>query len=69
MIRKSPKRYIPSFVEIDHPVPKKKIFEGFYHVWAWRPSWSYDSDAMNKLLFPIKFDFDWPSGFGDVLAL
>ena len=21
------------------PVPEKKIFEGFYHIWALRPSW------------------------------
>ena len=41
----------------------------FYHIWAWRPSWSLDPDATNKILFPyprrfhIKFGFDQPSGF------
>ena len=28
------------------------FFKGFYHLWAWRPSWSCDPDAPNKLLFP-----------------
>ena len=26
--------------------------EGFYHIWAWRPSWSCDQDCFNKFLFP-----------------
>ena len=25
----------------------------FFHIWAWRPSWSSDPDAMNKILFPL----------------
>ena len=29
------------------------IFEGFYHIWAWRPSWSCDPDAANNLSFPL----------------
>ena len=43
----------------------------FYHIWAWRPSWSCDPDAANKLSFHlpkeahIGFGFDWPSGFGE----
>ena len=28
-------------------------FEGFYHIWAWRPSWSCDPDAVNKFSFPL----------------
>ena len=28
-------------------------FEGFYHIWAWRTSWSCDPDAANKLSFPL----------------
>ena len=28
------------------------VFKGFYHIWAWRPSWSCDQDHLNKLLFP-----------------
>ena len=27
-------------MEIGLPVPEK-IFKGFYHIWAWQPSWSY----------------------------
>ena len=35
----------------------------FYHMWAWRPSWSYDLDHLCKLSFflpneaPLKI---WP---------
>ena len=67
MMGRSHKCYIQSFVEIGPPV-HEKIFEGFYHIWAW---WSCDPDAANKLSFPlpkmlhIKFGFDWPSGFGE----
>ena len=44
-------------------------FQGFYHIWAWQPSWSCDLDHLYKLSFPflrrlhIKFGFNWPSGF------
>ena len=33
---------------------EKDFFKGFYHihVWAWRPSWSHDTDPANKLSFP-----------------
>ena len=31
----------------------KKIFKGFYHIWAWRPSWSCDLDHLYKLSFPL----------------
>ena len=24
-----------------------------YHIWAWRPSWSCDPDAANKISFPL----------------
>ena len=34
--------------------PEKKNFEGFYHITAWRPSWSCDPDAANKLSFPLE---------------
>ena len=53
MIGWSPQSYIPSFVEIRLPVLEKKILKGFYHIWAWRPSWSCDPDAVNKLSFPL----------------
>ena len=32
---------------------EKKIFEGFYHIWVWQPSWSCDPDATNKVSFPL----------------
>ena len=31
---------------------RRRFFKGFYHIWAWRPSWSYDLDHLNKLSFP-----------------
>ena len=34
----------------------EKIFSGFYHIWAWRPSWSCDQDPANKLSFPLPKD-------------
>ena len=33
-------------------VLKKKIFKGFYHIWAWQPSWSMDPDHFSNLSFP-----------------
>ena len=50
---RSPQCQIPSFVEIGPPVPEKKIFKGFEHFWAWRPSWSCDLDHLYKLSFPL----------------
>ena len=32
--------------EIGPVVPEKKNFEGFYHIWAWQPSWSCDLDYL-----------------------
>ena len=29
------------------------IFKGFYHIWAWQPSWSCDLDHLYKLVFPL----------------
>ena len=31
-------------------------FKGFHHIWAWRPSWSCDPDAANKLSFPLPME-------------
>ena len=28
-------------------------FKSFYHIWAWRPSWSCDLDHLHKLSFPL----------------
>ena len=32
-------------------VMEKKIFKGFYHIWAWRPSWSMDRHHFSNLSF------------------
>ena len=45
--------FIPSFRKIGLPVLEKKIFEGFYHIWAWRPSWSCDQDHVNKFFISL----------------
>ena len=29
-------------------VLEKKIFKGFYHIWAWRPCWSCDPGHLNN---------------------
>ena len=72
MMGRSPTCFITSLVEIGLPVLEKKVFEVFfYHIWGWRPSWSCDPDAANKLSFPLpketphKFGFDRASGFGE----
>ena len=44
---------MPSFKIIGLLVLEKKIFKGFYHIWAWRPSWSGDLDYLYKLSFPL----------------
>ena len=31
---------------------EEDFLKGFYHIWAWRPSWSCDQDHVNKFLFP-----------------
>ena len=42
------------FRGIDPPVlDKKKKMSGFYHIWAWRPSWSRDLDFAIKLEMPL----------------
>ena len=53
MMGRSPRRYIPSFVEISPLVRQKMIFEGVLHILVWQPSWSCDPDAVNKLLYTI----------------
>ena len=45
----SPQCYIASFMKIG-PLVLEKIFEGFYHIWAWKPSWSCDQDHVNMYL-------------------
>ena len=43
---------MPSFKAIGPVVLEKKIFKGFEHFLAWRPSWSCDLHHLYKLLFP-----------------
>ena len=31
---------------------EEEISKGFYHISAWRPSWSYDRDFTNKITLP-----------------
>ena len=32
---------------------RRGFLKGFYHIWAWRPSWSCDLDHLYKLSFPL----------------
>ena len=32
---------------------EEEFLKGFHHIWAWRPSWSRDPDAVNKFSFPL----------------
>ena len=43
---RSPPCHIPSFMEIGSLVPE--ILKGFYHIWAWLPSWSCDQHHVDK---------------------
>ena len=52
----SPRCCTPSFKIMGLPVLEKKIFKGFYHIWAWQPYWSCDLDNLYKLLFPLPRD-------------
>ena len=36
----------------DHRTPGSRQV-GFYHIWAWWPSWSCDLDHLYKHLFPL----------------
>ena len=72
----SPRCYTPSFMKISLLVLEKKIFEGFYHIWAWRPSWSCDQDHVLTNFhflvpesFHTKFSSEWLSSFRENLVL
>ena len=43
---------ILSFKIIGCPVLEQKIFKRFYHIWACRPSWSYDHNHLKELSLP-----------------
>ena len=47
----SPRCYIPSFLEIG-PRFRRRFLKGFYHIWAWRTSWSCDQHHVYKFSFP-----------------
>ena len=70
MMGRSPRCYIPSFMEIGQLVPEKN-FEGFLPYRAWQPSWPCDLDTANKLSFPLpkeaphKIWFDRQSVLGE----
>ena len=34
----------------------EKSLKGFYYIWAWRPSWSCDTDAASKLLLALAME-------------
>ena len=36
-----------------HRFWRRRFLNGFYHIWVWRPSWSCDPHAANKILFPL----------------
>ena len=31
---------------------RRRFFKGFYHIWAWRPSWSTNRNHFSNLSFP-----------------
>ena len=70
MMGRSPRCYIPSFVEIGLPVLEKRIFKVFTiygrggHLGdvTWTIYINFHSPFPRRL--HIKFGFDWPSGFG-----
>ena len=59
--------YISSFKVFGLAVLERR--KNFYHIWAWWPAWSCDTDSTNKFHSPIplklqvKFGFNPPCGF------
>ena len=45
--------YIPKFREINPLVPEK-IIKAFYHIWARRPSWSWDKNHITLSFLYLK---------------
>ena len=73
MMGRSPRCYIPSFMEIGPPVLEKKIFLKVFTIYGhgghlgqvtWTIYTNFRSPFPRRL--HIKFGFDWPSGFGGV---
>ena len=48
-----PQWFMQRFSPKASSVLEKKIFKGFYHIWAWRPSWLTNRDHFSKFLFPL----------------
>ena len=48
---------------------EEDFLKGFYHVWAWRPSWSCDQIMLTNFHFLVpesfhtKFSSEWPSSW------
>ena len=47
---------MPSLKIIGLPVLEKNSFKGFYHIRAWRSSWSCDIDHLYKYSFPFPME-------------
>ena len=45
---------LPSFKVNGQLVLGKKIFKGFYHIWAWWPYWSFDLEGLFLFSQPKK---------------
>ena len=52
LVDSHPRWFMQRFSPKASSVMEKKIFKGFYHIWAWRPSWSTDRDHFSNLSFP-----------------
>ena len=48
-----PRWFMQTFSPKASSVLEKKIFKGFYHIWAWRPPWSTNRDHFSNFLFPL----------------
>ena len=42
---------------------KRRFLKGFYHIWAWRPSWSCDRHHVNKFSFPCTWKLSYKIWF------
>ena len=37
----------PKFKDNQTSGSREEIFKGFYHIWAWPPSWSFDQECFS----------------------
>ena len=49
----SPQCYIPSSWKSASRFWRRRFLKSFYHIWAWRPSWSCDQHHVNKFSFTL----------------